>query len=73
MLIDKLTRDTDYNDPIVHKIDNSENATFKITDTNLYVPVVTLSKENYIKLLEELKSGFIRTIKWNKYRTQMSV
>ena len=43
---------------------------FKITDTKLYVPVVTLSKENDIKLLEKLKSGFKRTIKWNKYRLQ---
>ena len=48
-------------------------ATFKITDTKLYVPVVTLSKENDIKLLEQLKSGFERTIKWNKYRSQMTV
>ena len=39
----------------------------------MYVPVVTLSKENDIKLLEKLKSGFKRTIKWNKYRSQMSV
>ena len=31
---------------------------FQITDTKLYVPVVTLSKENDIKLLEQLKSGF---------------
>ena len=46
---------------------------FKITDTKLYVPVVTLCKENEIKLLEELKTGFKRTIKWNKYRSQMSV
>ena len=38
-------------------------ATFKITDTKLHVPVVTLSKENGIKLLEKLKSGFKRTIK----------
>ena len=73
VLIDKLTRDADYDDPIVHKIDNPENATFKITDTKLYVPVVTLSKENDIKLLEKLKSRFKRTIKWNKYRPQMSV
>ena len=32
-----------------------------------------LSKENDRKLLEKLKSGFKRTIKWNKYRSQMSV
>ena len=41
--------------------------------TRLYVPVVTLSKENDIKLLEKLKSGFKRTIKWNKYRSQMTI
>ena len=46
---------------------------FKITDTKLYVPVVTLSKENDIKLLEKLKSGFKKTIKWNKYRSQMTI
>ena len=33
----------------------SSGAKFKITDTKLYVPVVTLSKENDIKLLEQLK------------------
>ena len=45
MLIDKLTRDANYGaDLIVHKIDNPENATFKITDTELHVPVVTLHK-----------------------------
>ena len=47
--------------------------TFKIKDKKLYVPVVTLSKENDIKLLEQLKSGFKRTIKWNKYRSQMTI
>ena len=46
---------------------------FKIKDTKLYVQVVTLSKENDIKLLKQLKSGFKRTIKWNKYRSQMTI
>ena len=32
-----------------------------------------MSKENDIKLLEQLKTGFKRTIKWNKYRSQMSI
>ena len=50
-----------------------KNATFQITDTTLYVPVVTLSKENDTKLLEQLKQGFKRTIKWNKYRSQMTI
>ena len=36
---------------------------FQITDIKLYVPVVTLSNENDIKLLEQLKSGFKITIK----------
>ena len=67
VLIEKLTREADYDaDPNVYEIDNPENATFKITNTKLFVPVVTLSKENDIKLLEQLKSGFKRTIKWNK-------
>ena len=46
---------------------------FQIKDTRLYAPVVTLSKENDIKLLEKLKLGFKRTIKWNKYRSQMPI
>ena len=51
--------------------DSPTNVIFKITDTKLYVPVVTLSAENYNKLLEQLKTGFKRTIKWNKYRSEM--
>ena len=48
-------------------------AAFKITDTKLYIPVVSLSKENDTKLLKQLKTGFKRTIKWSKYRSQMTV
>ena len=48
------------------------NATFKITDVKLYVPVVTLSTENEKTLLEQLRTGFKRTIKWNKYRSEMT-
>ena len=46
---------------------------FEITDTKLYVPVVTLPKENDTKLLEHLKAGFKTTIKWNKYRSKMTI
>ena len=46
---------------------------FKIRDTKLYVPVVILSKENDTKLLEQLKSEFKKTIKWNKYRSQLTI
>ena len=48
-------------------------ATFKINDTKLHVSVVTLSKENDAKLLEQLKTGFKRTVKWNKYRSEITV
>ena len=41
--------------------------TFTTTETNLYVPVVTLSTQDNAKLLPQLKSGFKRTISWNKY------
>ena len=47
-------------------------ATLAITDCKLYVPVVTLSKDDEIKLLTNLKSGFKREIIWNKYRSQMT-
>ena len=40
---------------------------FPITDTKLYVPVVTLSTQENTKLLQQLKSGFKRVINWNKY------
>ena len=46
---------------------------FQITDTKLYVPAVTLSKENEKKLLEQLKSVFKGTVKWNKYKSQMTI
>ena len=49
-------------------ITNSTDAgTFEITDTKLYVPVVTLSTQENTKLLQQLKSGFKRVINWNKY------
>ena len=47
-------------------------ATIAINDCKLYVPVVTLSKDDEIKLLTNLKSGFRREIIWNKYRSQMT-
>ena len=53
--------------------DNSPTgATLIITDCKLNVPLVTLSKDDEIKLLTNLKSGFKREIIWNKYRSQMT-
>ena len=45
---------------------------FKIADTKLYVPVVTLSTQDNAKLLEQLKFGFKRTINWKKYQPEAS-
>ena len=74
VLISKAARNANYNaNPVARKIDNPENATFQIAYTNLYIPAVTLSKENDTKLLQQLKTGFKRTIKWNKYRSQMTI
>ena len=41
--------------------------TFTITETNLHVSVITLSTQDNTKLLPQLKSGFKRTISWNKF------
>ena len=52
---------------IIYTNVNNQVPTFTITETNLYVPVVTLSTQDNAKLLPQLKSGFKRTISWNKY------
>ena len=53
---------------VIISTDNAgQNPTFTITETNLYVPVVTLSTQYNSKLLPQLKNGFKRTITWNKY------
>ena len=75
ILTSKVLRDAvaaQENNPAVNAINNPTNVTFKITDTKLYVPIVTLSAENDNELLEQLKTGFKRTIKWNKYNSEMS-
>ena len=42
---------------------------FAITETNFYVPVITLSTEEDAKLLKQLKSNFKSKIHWNKYES----
>ena len=57
------------------KIDNTiagQEPTFTMTDTKLYIPVVTLSTQDNAKLLEQLKSGFKRTINWNEYEPKVT-
>ena len=52
---------------IVSTNNANQGGTFTITNTRLYVPVVTLSTQENAKLLQQLKSGFKRAINWNKY------
>ena len=64
-------RQVDAGPPVVR--DNAPTgATLSITDCKLYIPVVTLSTDDEIKLLTNLKSGFKRETIWNKYRSQMN-
>ena len=51
----------------------NQATTFPITDTKLYVSIVTLLFQNNLKLLQQLKSGFRRTIIWNKYQSKITV
>ena len=57
-------------------IDNpiaGQERTFTITDTELYVLVVTLVTQDNAKLLQQLKSGFKRALNWNKYEPKVTV
>ena len=45
---------------------------FGITETKLYVSVVILSTKDNEKLLQQLKSGFKKTISWNKYESSIT-
>ena len=59
-------------DPLIPAIEAPTDAKLKVTDCKLYVPVVTLLAESDNKLIQQPKSGFISTVKWNKYMSQMS-
>ena len=56
----------------IRRYTSPTSATFKITDTKLYVPVATLSTKDDNNFLEQLKSRFKKTIKWNKYRSEIT-
>ena len=50
----------------------NKTATFKIADTNIYAPVVTLPTDANAKQLQQLKSGFKHGIDWNKNQTKIT-
>ena len=51
----------------------NQNPTFTIRETTLHVPLVTLSTQDNANLLPQLKSGFKRTISWNKYLAKLEL
>ena len=56
---------------IVYNDVANQGVTFAITETELYVPVLTLSTQGITNLLQQLKSGFKRMINWKSiYQNQ---
>ena len=51
----------------------NQGITFLLPVKKLYVPDATLSTQDKAKLFQQLKSGFKRTIKWNKYQSKRSI
>ena len=45
--------------------------TFKITSTNLYVTIVTLSTKDNVSLTNPLNKGFKRSVYWNEYKSKV--
>ena len=56
---------------LIEEDHNITGATFTVTSTKFYVPVVTLSINDNIKFLEYINQGFKRTVSWNKYRSEI--
>ena len=52
-------------------ISDNDDATFKITNTKLYVPIVTISTEDNVKLTRQLNEGFKRSFCWNQYKAEI--
>ena len=60
-------------DPVVYKVATATTTvTFQINNVKFYVPVVTLSLNDNIKFLENIKQRFKRTFSWNKYRSELT-
>ena len=58
---------------LISVVTDNEVSTLAITDTKLFVLVVRLSTQENVKLLDQLYSGFKRTIDWNKYQSKVSI
>ena len=71
--ISRTSRAVPNTNPVRYELATTTNSTtFQINNAKLYVPVVTLSVNDNIKFLENIKQGFKRTISWNKYRSEIT-
>ena len=69
----EINFDLNWSENWIIMVSNANQGTkFSITNTKLYVPVVTLSTQDNAKLLEQLKPGFKRTVNSNKYQSKKS-
>ena len=60
-------------DPVEFEVETATNSTtFQINNAKFYVPVGTLSINDNIKFLQNIKQGFKRTISWNKCRSELA-
>ena len=50
---------------------NDRQTTFQVTNTKLYVPVVTLSTKDNVNLTKQLEKGFKRSVYWNEYKSKI--
>ena len=50
---------------------NNRETTFKITNTKLYVPILTLSTKDNVNLIKQLNEGFKRLVYWNEYKSKI--
>ena len=55
------------------EVTERNSSTFQENNIKLYVLVFTLSKNDNIKFLENIKQGFTRTISWNKQRCEITI
>ena len=71
-VISKTSRTLRVVNPNAEVVTQTAGATHQINNAKLYVPVVTLSINEIIKFLTNIKQGFKRTISWNKYRPEIT-
>ena len=58
---------------IIDNLVDNQVPKFALTEKKFYVPVVILSTQDNEKLLQQLKSDFKRTIKWDKYQSKVNI